>query len=147
MGRPVILLDTNVVSEIVRIEPSPHVQAWFDAQPFASLWISSVTLAELHLGIELLDDGRKKTALRKTIDKIVGRFDDRCAAFDVPAAIQFAHVVVSRRRRGRPIEPLDAQIAAIALTGSFTLATLNTRDFEGIEGLTMVDPSADDVRS
>ena len=137
-----ILLDTNVVTDIVKARPNPKVRAWIDAADQASLWISAITIAELRVGIELMDDGRKKSELRLAIDRAIHLFGRQCASFDALAASEFARIVARRKRIGRPIDALDAQIAAIANTTGFTLATLNTKDFEGIDGLKVIDPAA-----
>lgn len=137
-----ILLDTNVVSDIVKARPNPKVQTWINGYEPAALWISVITIAELRLGIELMADGRKKSELRLAIDRAINLFGQQCAPFDALAAEMFARIVAARRRAGRPIEALDAQFAAIAVTTGFALATLNIKDFEGIEGLKLIDPSA-----
>ena len=137
-----ILLDTNVVSAIVKVRPHPKVQAWINSYSASSLWISAITIAELRLGIELMDDGRKKSELRLAIDRAINLFEQQCAPFDALAANEFARIVAARRRLGRPIEALDAQFAAIAITTGFALATLDTKDFEGIDGLKVIDPGA-----
>jgi predicted nucleic acid-binding protein len=137
-----ILLDTNIVSDTVRVRPNPKVQAWINTHDAASLWISAVTIAELRVGIELMDDGRKKSELRLAIDRAIHLFGRQCAPFDALAANEFARIVAARKRIGRPIEALDAQIAAVAITTGFSLATLDLRGFEKIDGLTVIDPSA-----
>ena len=137
-----ILLDTNVVSDGLKRAPNVKVQAWLDAHESTPLWISSVTIAELQVGIELMPEGRKKSAVRESVDRAIDLFGPYCVAFDALAAYEFARVISARRRAGRPIEALDAQIAAIAITTGFTLATLNTKDFEGLDGLKVLDPAA-----
>ena len=137
-----ILLDTNVVSDIVKARPDPKVRAWIDAADAASLWISAITIAELRVGIELMDDGRKKSELRLATDRAIHLFGRQCAPFDALAANEFARIVAARKRIGRPIEGFDAQIAAVAITTGFSLATLDQRNFEKIEGLKVIDPSA-----
>ena len=137
-----ILLDTSIVSDLVKVRPNPKVETWIGAHDAGVLWISAVTVAELRVGIELMDDGRKKSELRLAIDRALMLFGRQCAPFDALAAGEFARIVAARRRIGRPIEALDAQHAAVALSTGFSLATLNTKDFEGIEGLKLVDPGA-----
>jgi predicted nucleic acid-binding protein len=136
-----ILLDTNIVSDGLKIRPSPIVQSWIDSHEGSDLWISAVTVAELQMGVELMPEGRKKTAVRAGVDRAVDLFGALCLPFDALAAREFGRIVATRRHAGRPIEALDAQIAAIAVTTGFMLATLNAKDFEGIDGLTVVDPS------
>jgi len=135
-----ILLDTNVVSDGLKLRPNAKIQDWLDAHE-PNLWISSVTIAELLVGIELLPEGRKKAALQTGADQAIDQFGGQCVPFDALAAYEFARLIAARRRIGRPIDALDAQLAAIALSTGFSLATLNTRDFEGIEGLKLIDPS------
>jgi predicted nucleic acid-binding protein len=137
----VILLDTNVVSDGLKVHPNPNVEKWLDAANEAEVWISAITVAELRVGVEMMDDGKRKAELRQAVDDAIDEFGGACISFDALAAYEYAHIVATRRRQGRPIEPLDAQLAAIAVTAGLTLATLNTKDFEGIEGLKLVDPS------
>ena len=106
------------------------------------LWISSVTVAELQVGVELMPEGRRKSAVRAGVERAIEVFGPQCVSFDALAAYEFARIVTTRRRAGRPIEALDAQIAAIAVTTGFALATLNTKDFEEIDGLKLIDPAA-----
>ena len=136
-----ILLDTNVVSDGLKKKPNIRVREWLDSLEPTSLWISSVTVAELQIGVELMDDGKRKSDVRAGIDKALESFVRRCVAFDARAAYKYAGIIAMRKRMGRPIEAHDAQIAAIALSAAFTLATMNTKDFAGVEGLTIVDPS------
>lgn len=135
-----ILLDTNVVSESVKPNPDLNVINWFDRQPFGSCWISSVSIGEIEYGLAILPDGRKKDALEQLSRKTLEQFEPFCVSFDGLAARTYAKIRADRRRRGTPIGLQDAQIAAIAITAGLTLATRNTKDFEGIEGLTVVDP-------
>ena len=137
-----ILLDTNVVSELMRREPNPSAVAWVDAQPLRNLHISSVTRAEIELGIALLPEGRRKQGLKTVAMRVFAEFHGRCLAFDERAASLYAELVASRMHTGRPISVEDAQIAAVALVGGFTLATRNVIDFAGIDGLSVVDPFA-----
>jgi len=136
-----ILLDTTVVSDGLKLKPNVRVQQWLDSHERSQLWISSVTVAELQVGVELMPDGKRKTELRAGVDKAIALFGPLCVAFDALAAHEFARIIAARRRIGRPMEELDAQIAAIARSGGFTLATMNTKDFEGIDGLKIIDPS------
>ena len=136
-----ILLDTNVVSDLSKPSPNLRIQAWLDAQDPSELWISSITVAEMTAGIAMLPEGKRRTHLEGAFDKMMGRLGRACLAFDALAGREYARVTAARRRQGRPVGILDAQIAAIALATGFTLATLNSKDFEGIDGLTVVDPS------
>lgn len=138
-----ILLDTNVVSELMRREPDPTAAAWVDSQALHDLYISAVTRAEIELGVALLAEGRRKQGLETVALRLFGEFHGRCLAFDEHAARLYAEFVTARRRAGRSVTVEDAQIAAIALAGGLTLATRNTKDFEGTLGLSMVDPFAE----
>lgn len=137
-----ILLDTNVVSELMRREPQVSVMAWIDHEPQYRLYISAVTRAEIELGIAILPEGRRKQGLQTAALRMFAEFHGRCLAFDETAASEYAALVVDRMRAGRPISVEDAQIAAIALAGGFGLATRNVRDLGGIDGLSMVNPFA-----
>jgi hypothetical protein len=135
-----ILLDTNVLSELMRSAPEKIVLEWIDAQPASELYISAITKAEIELGIALLPDGKRKNRLSAAAGLMFEEFPARCLAFDAAAASKYAVVVADRTRIGRPISVEDAQIAAITLTHSLTLATHNTSDFEFIEGLQLFNP-------
>lgn len=135
-----VLLDTNVVSELTRPMPNPRVMAFVESLAPGNAWICATTLAEIKLGIALMDEGRKKTLYGDNITRTLRAFSGACAPFDAVAAEDYASLVAARRTRGRPIGFSDAQIAAIAKSAGLTLATRNTKDFEGIEGLKLVDP-------
>jgi toxin FitB len=136
-----ILLDTNVVSELMRRAPEPRVVEWLDAQPAADVWISAVTVGEIRLGIALLPDGQRKERLAGLAEAMFQEdFSDRCLAYDILAAADYAEIVAARTRLGRPVSVEDAQIAAIARSGGLTLATRNTKDFSDIDGLPLVYP-------
>ena len=134
-----ILLDTNILSEVLRPLPDIRVERWLDSQPDASLFTSAITEAELWLGVALMPLGHRRTALAVAIRTILADdFSGRILPFDSPAAA-FADVLASRRRSGRPMSQSDAQIAAIARSRGMTAATRNVRDFEGC-GITVVNP-------
>ncbi len=136
-----ILLDTNVLSEFMRDEPSPDVIAWLDAQVASDVWVCAVNRAEIELGLALLPDGKRRQRLAMAAAEMFElEFAGRCLPFDDVAATWYAQVVVQRSKAGRPISIEDAQIAAIALTRGMALATRNTRDFAGIHGLTVLNP-------
>jgi toxin FitB len=135
-----ILLDTNVLSELMRREPDPGVLVWLDSQPRRRLCISAVTRAEIELGVALLPDGARKEALRIAATNMLGEFTGRCLPFDDAASSHYAVVVAARAAIGRPISVQDAEIAAIALANAFVLATCNDADFTGIPGLTTINP-------
>ncbi len=127
------LLDTNVLSELLRAQPEPAVLAWFAAQAPDSLFVSAVTQAEMLLGARLLPAGRRRQQLQQALDSMFrDDFGARVLPFDSVAANHFARVVQVRRSAGRPISQFDAQIAAIALSHDCGLATRNVADFEGL---------------
>ena len=136
-----ILLDSNVLSELMRPTPDPHVIRWLDARPAGEVWISAVTIAEIRLGISRLPAGKRKALLLDLAEQIFKEdFHDRCLPFDCEAAFEYAVIVDQRNRQGHPISVEDAQIAAIARTGELALTTRNTKDFSDIEGLTLLNP-------
>ena len=138
-----ILLDTNVLSELMRPMPDPNVVRWLDAWLEWDVWISAVTVAEIRLGISLLPAGKRKELLLNLAEQMFQEdFPDRCLPFDCEAARKYALIVSERNRQGHPIRVEDAQIAAIARTAGLELATRNTKDFSNITGLQLVDPWA-----
>ena len=135
-----ILLDTNVVSALMRREQDPAVVSWLDRQPAESIWTTSVTIFEVRMGLALLADGRRRRRLEEAFEEVLrSDLQDRVQPFDVVAATAAAGIAASQRRSGTPMEIRDVQIAGIAAARRATLATGNSRHFEGI-GLTLVDP-------
>lgn len=135
----VVVLDTNVISELMRLAPDLRVQAWVLEVPPATVYTTSVTLAEVRFGIARLPAGRRRTLLADAADDIFERFADRVLPFDVAAADQYGDLVVEREQAGAPISGFDAQIAAICRSRRATLATRNTDDFSRL-GLDLIDP-------
>lgn len=134
------LLDTNVLSELLRTAPSAAVLAWVAAQPPESLFVSAVTQAEMLLGARFLPVGKRRNLLEAALDEMFAEdFARRVLPFDSTVVPDYVDVVFKRREAGRPISQFDAQIAAIALRHRSKLATRNTGDFEGC-GVTLVDP-------
>ena len=134
------LLDTNVLSELLRAAPNPTVVAWVIAQPGESLFVTSVTEAEMRLGVRLLPAGKRRQALEIAVVAMFAEdFAGRIRPFDTLAVPSSVDIVRKRRAAGRPISQFDAQIAAIALCHGDKLATRNVSDFEGC-GLSLVDP-------
>ncbi len=135
-----ILLDTNVVSELIRTSPSEAVVRWADRQPSPQLFISAVTEAELRVGVTILPEGRRKQQLGEKVDEMLSRvFRGRILAFDSAAAVQYAELIALRRLAGRPLMQADAQILATAAVRRARVATRNVRDFEG-SGVEIIDP-------
>lgn len=135
-----IVLDTNVVSELVDRQPEPAVLRWLDAQNSLDLVTTAVTAAELLYGIASLADGARKRDLTLAVEQLFDEYlDARVLSFDVDAASFYGEIVAARRRGGRPIAIADAQIAAICRLHGATLATRNERDFEGT-GVSVFNP-------
>ncbi len=135
-----ILLDTNILSELMRPAPGKGVEQWLADQPDASVFISAITEAELRYGVALLPAGKRRTTLAAVIEDMLGEdFTGRILPFDSAAAVAFAEIAATRRQAGRPIAQADAQIAAIARSRGAALATRNVPDFEGC-GIDVVNP-------
>ena len=138
-----VLLDTNVVSELLRPSPNPAVEGWIAGRQAADLHFSAVSEAELRYGVALLPAGRRRDALALAVEAILREdFEDRVLPFDSEAAREYADIAASRRTAGRPVAPADCQIAAIARSRDLTIATRNVRDFADME-IELVDPWAD----
>jgi predicted nucleic acid-binding protein len=136
----VIILDTNVISELARQIPDSGVLAWLDSQEIAEVATTAVTAAELRYGVARLPDGHRKRELAVVIREILTEdFYGRVLPFDVRASVRYADVVTGRERIGRPIGVADAQIAAICRDSGAILATRNTADFEET-GIELIDP-------
>lgn len=136
------MLDTNVLSELMRTAPAADVLAWFASHAPGPVYTSSITQAEILTGIALLPDGKRRDTLAQTAQAMFTQdfAGDRVLSFDRVAAEHYALVVASRTQQGRPISTEDAQIAAIALAAGLPLLTRNTKDFAGIPGLRQVNP-------
>lgn len=137
-----IVLDTNVVSEPMRSQGDEAVLAWLDQQSPETLFLSTTSLAELLVGIELLPDGRRKKGLDVALSDLMARlFGSRILPFDERAAKAYAPLVGRARGKGRMISVTDAQIAAIAAAHGFAVATRDTGPFEAV-GATVINPWA-----
>lgn len=135
-----IVLDTNVLSELMRTEPNDAVLRWVSAQPASSLFITAVTQAEVLYGLALLAEGARRTALEDAAERMFAEdFAGRILSFDGAAAREFAALTAERRRTGRPIAQFDAQIAAMARSRGAAVATRNVSDFEGC-GIGVINP-------
>ena len=135
-----IVLDTNVVSELMRPQPASSVLAWVNAQPADQLWLCSLVVAELLYGVGRLPDGARKRQLANAVEAMVlDDFAGRTLPFDLEAAATYAQLVVQREKTGQTIGMADAQIGAICAVHGATLATRNTRDFTGL-GLNLINP-------
>jgi predicted nucleic acid-binding protein len=137
-----ILLDTNVISAVMAPAPQPAVLRWLDEQHADTLFVSTVTIAEIAYGIDVMSDGKRRHALAARFDDFVARgFAQRVLPFDVGSALEYGKIMANRRGIGRPMSVPDGQIAAIARTHGMAIATRNLRDFEDC-GLELIDPFA-----
>lgn len=124
----------------MRQETDPAVIAWLDAQPPESIWTTAITVFEIRFGLEILAEGRKRTALEEAFASALSEdFDGRVIAFDQVTADAAAAIAARQRKAGRPVEIRDVQIAGITAARKATLATRNTRHFEGT-GIALIDP-------
>ena len=124
------ILDTNVISETWKQHPDARVLDWFAEQWIEDLYVTSITVAELYLGVRLLPEGSKRTRLARAVKGFCARFVDRILVFDTAAALQYAACAAQQRARGRQIAVADGMIAGIALSLDATLVTRNVKDFE-----------------
>ena len=137
-----IVLDTNVVSEVLKPRPEPLVTSWLNQQAKANLFIATISLAELLLGLELLAEGRRKRELHIALSGILHRlFGARILPFDADCAVAYAEIVSQARRRGRAIQTQDGQIAATAKSNGLAVATRDRGPFLAA-GVKVVDPWA-----
>jgi len=136
----VIVLDTNVLSELVRPAPSPEVIAWIDAQDSTDLVITALTAAEVRAGVALLPSGRRKQDVGLRMESLLTEtFAGFVLAFDIDSSEHYAEIVANRSRAGRPISTFDAQIAAVCRQHDALLATRNTADFTDT-GVQLINP-------
>jgi predicted nucleic acid-binding protein len=135
-----ILLDTNVVSALMRTTPDPVVVQWLDNQPAESIWTTSVTVFEIHAGIELLERGRRRRQLDEAFSQLLAEeLNGRVQSFDQAAANAAGTIAAARQRAGRVVEIRDVQIAGIASCRHATVATRNIRHFEDT-GVKLINP-------
>ena len=134
------VLDTNVVSELMRPAPNPGVEAWVAKRRAGQLFLSAVGEAELRYGVAIMPAGRRRDALAAAVDGLVREdFAGRVLPFDSAAARAYAGIAAARRGAGRPVHQADCQIAAIALARGMAVATRNARDFADM-GIEVADP-------
>ncbi|MEM7529609.1 MAG: type II toxin-antitoxin system VapC family toxin [Pseudomonadota bacterium] len=135
-----IILDTNVVSELLRSAPEPRVEAWLARQDGGQVYLTAVSEAELRTGVAIMADGKRRDDLAQAIDAVLREdFRGRILSFDSAAATAYATIAAERRAAGQPISQFDCQIAAIGRTHAAAVATRNARDFEGA-GIEVIDP-------
>ncbi len=137
-----IVLDTNVLSEMMKPLPSTRVVRWINARPVSRLFTTTITMAEVLYGLEIAPPGKRRSALDKEIENTFEKdFVGRILPFDVDSARAFADITANRRKLGRPIGLMDAQIAAIAQSQGAAIATRDIRDFQDC-GVDLIDPWA-----
>ena len=135
-----IVLDTNVVSEIMKTAPEESVTGWIVEQAEASLYITSVTQAEILQGIQRLGAGKRRSALEAAAEAMFSEdFAGRILSFRTDAARAYARIAFQRQRAGKPISQFDAQIAAITFVARATLATRDLASYEGC-GVKLINP-------
>ena len=138
-----VVLDTDVVSELMRDNPRPAVLSWVNDQLVRNLFVTAVTEAEIRAGIAFLPEGRRRRGLAKAAERAFSElFSGRVLPFDGDAARSYAGIAAQRRKAGRPIAQADCQIAAIVDSRGASVATRNIRDFEGT-GVDVIDPWVD----
>ena len=138
-----ILLDTNVISAVMMPAPPGPLLRWLNEQDSSSLFLSSITLAEIGYGLHMLPDGKHRRNLEDRFARLVALgFEQRILPFDEPAAAIYGEIMAQRKGLGRPLGALDGQIASIARSHHLAVATRNTRDFEEC-GLDLVNPFDD----
>ena len=135
-----IILDTNVLSALMRQVPEPAVVDWLDRQSADAVWIASVTLFEARFGLAVLPKGKRRQALEAAFARLLSEdLEDRVLAFDTAAAAEAASLAADRQKAGRPVDFRDTQIAGIALSRRATIATRNARHFHDLR-IPVVDP-------
>ncbi|MBI2828355.1 MAG: type II toxin-antitoxin system VapC family toxin [Acidobacteria bacterium] len=135
-----IILDTNVLSALMRTAPEAVVVTWLDRQPADSIWLTSITVFEARFGLGLLPKGRRRTSLERAFDRVLEEdLSNRVLDFDQTAAAAAAQIAAERQRTGRVADLRDTLIAGIALARRATIATRNTRHFAGLD-VSVVDP-------
>ena len=134
-----IILDTNVVSELMRSEPAPQVANWIRDRDRRELRTTVITLAEIRYGIARLPDGRRKQVLLTAADDTFSAFEDQILQVDTAVAEHYAVVASTRERAGKPIASMDALIVAVCRSRNAALATRNVADFDGT-GIEIIDP-------
>ena len=135
-----IILDTNVLSALMRTAPDTPVVEWLDHQPATSIWITSITVFETRFGLALLPQSRRRRALEAAFSRVLEEdLENRVLDFDAAAAAEAAALAASRHKAGRPLDLRDTQIAGIAVAQHATIATRNVRHFADLN-VRVVDP-------
>jgi toxin FitB len=139
-----IILDTNILSALMRQTPDQEVIEWLNRQPRTSVWTTSITVLEIQFGLQILPAGKRRSLLIRAFETVLDLMGERIAPFDMDAAQQAGAFMASRQKKGRPMDLRDAMIAGIAMTCHATLATRNTAHFEGIAASVVNPWSASD---
>lgn len=135
-----IIVDTNVISELMRPAPEPKVAQWLSAQDGLSIYLTAISEAELRYGLAIMENGKRRAALIDAVDCILREdLSGRILPFDSKAALSYATIAAARRAAGRPISQADCQIAAIAHARGASVATRNTPDFEDCQ-IDLINP-------
>lgn len=135
-----ILLDTNIISEMMKASPSTKVMVWIDQQEVAQLFVSTITIAEISYGINALPEGARRRSLETAFDMTINKaFTNRVLSFDEEASHLYGKLMAHRKTLGKPLNVLDGQIAAIAVSHKASVATRNIDDFKEC-GLHLINP-------
>ena len=134
-----IILDTNVISALMRQPPDKNVVGWLDQQPRTSIWTTSITVLEVRFGLQIMPGGKRRSALIEAFEGVLDKIGHRVVSFDVAAAQQAGDLMAARHKKGRPGELRDTMIAGIVLAQHATLATRNTAHFDDIS-VPLIDP-------
>ena len=138
-----MLIDTNVVSEMMRTEPNPQVVAWLSRQPVTKVHLTALSVAEILYGLKRMPEGKRRQDLEGRFQHVLETgFRGRVLAFDENAAVAYGAIMADRQAEGRPMSVVDGQIAAIAMTKGASLTTRNVKDFAGC-GLELQNPFDD----
>jgi len=136
----VIILDTNIISETMRTKPATEVLEWLDQQAPIELFVTSISIGEIHFGLACLDEGRRKADLHARFQQFLERgFEGRVLDYSAKCARQYGTLMAQRRSVGRPLSAPDGQIAATSLAHGASVATRNVRDFEQC-GIAVINP-------
>lgn len=134
-----IVLDTNVLSALMRDVPEKEIEDWLDRQPRTSIWTASITVFELYFGLQIMAAGRRRSALGEKFKLLISKFDGRIASLDSDAAQRTAELMATRQKQGNPRDLRDTMIAGIVLARRATLATRNIAHFKDA-GVPLINP-------
>lgn len=135
-----IIVDTNIVSEVMRTAPAPVVIEWLNRQETLALFLASTSIAEIEYGLAMMPSGKRRNGLRKAFDQFVTEaFEHRILVFDRESAAAYGELMGKRKQKGRPMSVQDGQIIAIAKVHGFAIATRNIKDFKEC-GIKLINP-------